>query len=46
MMTAMTTIASWKLVMLFVLVFFAGYAFATIDLSDDDEDDENEDEES
>ena len=46
MMTAMTTIASWKLVMLFVLVFLAGYAFATIDLSDDEEDDEDEDEES
>lgn len=46
MMTAMTTIASWKLVMLFVLVFFAGYGFAVIDLTEEDEDDEDEDEES
>lgn len=46
MMTAMTTIASWKLVMLFVLVFFAGYGFAAIDLSDDEDDEDEEDEES
>lgn len=31
-----TTIASWKLLMLFVLIFFAG-RYSTEDLDDDDE---------
>lgn len=36
MMTAVTTIASWKLVILFISVFLAGYFVGTIKLEDDD----------
>ena len=32
-----TTIASWKLIMLFIFVFLAGYCVGHIDLDNDDE---------
>lgn len=37
MMTMVTTIYSWKLVILFVCTFLAGYFVAKIDLDHDDD---------
>ena len=37
MMTMVTTIASWKLVILFVCTFLAGYFVGTIDLNHNDD---------